>query len=236
MIRAIIADDEPAVASIIKHLIKREGLPLDIVGVAENGGQALELIRKIKPDLTFIDIQMPIYTGLEVMRQCPDTRYIIITAFESFSYAQEALRLGACDILLKPIDSAQFIEAVSRSIEFQFTANQLTNEILHYIHRNYSEQIDLRLLGEMLHASPSHLARTFKKFMNISIVSYINKVRIDKAKALLADQGLSIQEIASSVGYESLNNFYKYFKMITGFTPAVYRQSQIAGKSIGQGD
>lgn len=236
MIKAIIADDEPAVASIIKHFIKTEGLPLDIAGVAENGEQALELIRKIKPDLTFIDIQMPIYTGLEVMRQCPDTRYIIITAFESFSYAQEALRLGARDILLKPIDSAQLIEAVSRSIEFQFTANQLTNQILQYIHTNYAAQIDLRILAEMLHASPSHLARTFKKFMNISIVSYINKVRIDKAKAQLADKSLSIQEVASNAGYESLNNFYKYFKMITGLTPAAYRQSQSTGKNTGQDD
>ena len=226
MIRAVVADDEPAVASIIRHFIEKEGLPLNIVGLAENGGQALEMIREKKPDLAFIDIQMPIYTGLEIMRQCSDTRYIIITAYESFNYAQEALRLGACDILLKPIDNAQLIEAVSRAIGYRFTANLLTNQILQYIHGNYSEQTDLSLLAERLHASPSHLARTFKKYMNISIVSYINKIRIDKAKVMLEDQSVSIQEVASGIGYESLNNFYKYFKAMTGLTPAAYRQSK----------
>jgi YesN/AraC family two-component response regulator len=165
------------------------------------------------------------------MRQCPDTRYIIITAYESFSYAQEALRLGARDILLKPIDSSQLIAAISRSIEYQFTANTLTNQILQYLHAHYTEQIDLRFLGDMLHASPSHLARTFKKYMNFSIISYINKIRIEKAKIKLEDQGLSIQAIASELGYESLNNFYKYFKIMTGLTPAAYRHERILNKS-----
>lgn len=231
MIRTIIADDEPAVPSIIKHFVRTEGLPLDIVGVAENGGQALDMIRDVKPALVFIDIQMPIHTGLEVMRQCPDTRYIIITAYESFSYAQEALRLGARDILLKPIDSSQLIAAVSRSIEYQFTTNLLTNQILQYLHTHYAEQIDLSLLGDMLHASPSHMARTFKKHMEFSIISYINKIRIEKAKIKLEDMNLSIQAIASELGYESLNNFYKYFKMTTGLTPAAYRQDRILNKS-----
>ncbi|MDR1308456.1 MAG: response regulator [Deltaproteobacteria bacterium] len=228
MIRTIIADDEPAVASIIRHFVKAESLPLGIVGIAENGGQALEMIRAIKPDLAFIDIQMPIYTGLEVMRHCPDTRYIIITAYESFTYAQEALRLGARDILLKPIDSSQLIAAVTRSIEYQFTANLLTNQILHYVHAHYAEQIDLRLLGDILHASPSHMARTFKKYRKYSIISYINFVRIEKAKTKLEDLKLSIQAIASELGYESLNNFYKYFKKLTGLTPAAYRQDRIS--------
>ena len=81
-------------------------------------------------------------------------------------------------------------------------------------------------LADRLHASPSHLARTFKKHTDVSIVAYINKVRIDKAKVMLEDQGISIQEVASSIGYESLNNFYKYFKALTGLTPAAFRQSK----------
>jgi YesN/AraC family two-component response regulator len=230
MIRTIIADDEPAVASIIKYFVETEGLPLDIVGVAENGGQALDMIRAVKPDLAFVDIKMPVHTGLVVMRQCPDTRYIIITAYESFRYAQEALRLGARDILLKPIDGSQLIAAVSRSIEYQFTANFLTNQILHYLHAHYAEQIDLRLLGDMLHVSPSHMARTFKKYTQFSIIYYTNKIRIEKAKIKLEDRNLSIQAIASKLGYESLNNFYKYFKLMTGLTPAAYRQDRILNK------
>ncbi len=208
MIKAIVADDETAVASIVGHFIEKESLPVEIVGVAENGGQALEMLQELQPDLVFMDIQMPIYTGLEIMRREPGFRYIIITAYESFNYAQEALRLGACDILLKPIDNLQLIEAISRSIGHQFTKNLLANQILEFIHNNYSRQIDLPLLSDTFHATASHLARTFKKHVGSSIVSYLNKHRIDKAKALLEDPSLSVQEIAASLGYESLNNFY----------------------------
>jgi YesN/AraC family two-component response regulator len=74
------------------------------------------------------------------------------------------------------------------------------------------------------------MARTFKKYMKFSIISYINKVRIEKAKIKLEDQNLSIQAVASELGYESLNNFYKYFKLMTGLTPAAYRQDRILNK------
>lgn len=224
MIKTIIADDESSVVSIIRHFIKKEGLPLEIVAVAENGGQALELISTIKPDLTFIDIEMPICSGLEIMRLCPNLNYIVITAHDCFHYAQQALRLGASDLLLKPIDSKQLIEAICRCIGYRFTPNILTNQILQYIHANYSQPIDLRLLGDKLHASPSHLARSFKKHTHLSIIMYINKLRIDKAIGLLEDKRLSIEEIAWQVGYKSLNNFYKYFKIFTKLTPARYRR------------
>lgn len=232
MIRAIVADDEPAVASIVGHIIEKESLPVKIVGVAENGARALEMIREHEPDLVFLDIQMPIHTGLEIMRLRPDHRYIIITAFESFNYAQEALRLGACDILLKPIDMGQLIEAISRTIGYKFTGNLLANQLLEFIHNNYTSQIDLTGLAEKFHATASHLARTFKKHVGLSIVSYVNKLRIDRSKVLLEDQSLSVQEIASSLGYESLNNFYKYFKIATGLTPASYRQKKKAGSEV----
>ncbi|UQZ88140.1 DNA-binding response regulator [Deltaproteobacteria bacterium Smac51] len=227
MIRAIVADDEPAVASIISHFIEKESLPVSIEGIAENGGQALELIGEMKPDIVFMDIQMPVHTGLEVMRRQPDFRYVIITAFESFNYAQEALRLGACDILLKPIDCSQLLEAISRSIGYNFTQNLLSNQALDFIHNNFATQFDLTTLSEKFHTSASHLARTFKKHVGVSIVYYVNKLRIDKSKTILDDQSISIQEAAISVGYESLNNYYKYFKTFTGMTPAAYRQIRL---------
>lgn len=100
MIKTIIVDDEPMVAEIIRYFVKKGDLPLDIVGTADNGIIAEELIRKYQPDLVFLDIQMPMKNGFEVMRDQPDTKYIIVTAFDTFDYAQRALRLGAMDILL----------------------------------------------------------------------------------------------------------------------------------------
>ena len=130
MIKAIIVDDEPAVSEILTFFIKKNELPIDIVGTAEDGREAMALIEKEKPRLVFLDIQMPIMNGFEVMEESDsETDFIIITAFESFSYAQQALRLGAKDILLKPIQYEQFMEALNRAIGWQFTGSATVNGV-----------------------------------------------------------------------------------------------------------
>ena len=83
MIKAIIVDDEPAVSEILTFFIKKNELPIDIVGTAEDGREAMALIEKEKPRLVFLDIQMPIMNGFEVMEESDsETDFIIITAFE----------------------------------------------------------------------------------------------------------------------------------------------------------
>ena len=104
MIKTVIIDDEPAVVSIIKYFVKKEKLPLDIVATAQRGDEGIELINKLNPQLVFLDIKMPVVDGFEVMKSVKDTKFIVITAFESFEYAQKSLRLGAKDIILKPIE------------------------------------------------------------------------------------------------------------------------------------
>ncbi|WP_130862121.1 response regulator transcription factor [Bacilliculturomica massiliensis] len=226
MIRAIIVDDEPAVAGIISHFIQREHLPVEIVGKAEDGAQALKLIREKKPQLVFLDIQMPVLNGFDVMKAAPESGYIIITAYESFEYAQQALRLGASDILLKPLEYKQFLQAITRTVGWNFTGNGTVNSILEYIHDHYAEKIELNQLSQLFYATPSHISRLFKKYMDVNIVTYIHKVRIEKAQELLLERKCSIKETAEMVGYESLNNFYKYFKQYTDKTPAAFCQEQ----------
>ena len=228
MIKALIVDDEPAVAAIIKHFIERESIPVEIVDTASNGKQALEYIKKYSPQLVFLDIQMPLLNGFEVMQAAPGMRYIIITAYESFDYAQQALRLGAKDILLKPIEHKQFLQAITRAIGWQFTSNEMINQVLEYINNSYAEKIELNQLAGMFYVTPSHIARLFKKNVGMSIITYVHKVRIDQAVRLMETGQYTIQTIAELVGYSSLNNFYKHFKEYTGLTPAAYHQRQIS--------
>ena len=167
MIQAIIVDDEPAVASIIQHFIDRNSLPIEVVKVAVNGKQALEYIKKYNPQLVFLDICMPLMNGFEVIEAAPNVHYIIITANESFDYAQQALRLGAKDILLKPIVYKEFMQAITRAVGWKFTGNTIINSILEYINESYAEKIELNQLADMVYATPSHIARLFKKNMNM---------------------------------------------------------------------
>lgn len=222
MINAIIADDEPAVAKIICHIIEKEQVPIDIVGKAENGVEAVKLMKEKEVQLVFLDISMPFMNGFEVMESAPNKDYIIITAYDSFQYAQKALRLGAKDILLKPIEYKQLIQSITRAIGWKFTENTTLNGILEYINNNYQEKIDLTMIGNMFYISPSHISRLFKRYLNTNTISYVNEVRIKKAVELLNKENLSVKEVAELTGYESLNNFYKYFKLYTGSTPAAY--------------
>lgn len=225
MIRTLIVDDEPMVAEIISYFVKRGDLPLDIIGTADNGVTAVDLIRKENPDLVFLDIQMPLKNGFEVMRDEPGPKYIIVTAFDTFDYAQQALRLGAMDILLKPIDAAQLEQAVSRAVGWKLTPNETVNDIIEYINQHYAENITLTGLSDQFFLTTSHIARLFKKYTGESVIGYVNRVRIDNAKKLL-DQGMSVKNAAETVGYNSLNNFYKHFKKETGTTPAAYVSKQ----------
>lgn len=223
MIRAVIVDDETAVFKIIEYFIVKESLPIKIVATATDGEEGLRIIQNNKPDLVFIDIQMPKLNGFEVIRKYKDTNYIIITAFDFFEYAQKAIRIGAKDIILKPIEYNQIIQSIERILNYKFTNNPIINEILEYIHRNYYEDITLKDLSKEYFMESSNLARLFKNNVGVSLINYLHKVRINKAKELLEDKEMEIKDISTSVGYNNINNFYKKFKELTNMTPIEYR-------------
>ena len=78
MIPAIIADDEPAATVVIQYLIEKSNMPIKIVGNATDGQMALNMIRSERPELVFLDIQMPLLNGFELISQEPHLKYIII--------------------------------------------------------------------------------------------------------------------------------------------------------------
>ena len=121
-LRVLIVDDEPlARQHIADRLAHEEGI--EIVGEAENGLQAVEMIRSLQPDLVFLDVQMPSLDGLDVVdtigaEDMPAT--IFTTAFDQ--YALKAFDRAAVDYLLKPFDDDRFSQAVRRARK---SANQL---------------------------------------------------------------------------------------------------------------
>jgi len=105
MIRTIIVDDELLMRIGLKSMIDWEAHGFRIVGEAANGKEALEIARLQPPDLIITDIKMPVMDGLELIRQAAllfdGCQYIILSCLDEFRYAQEALRLGAFDYLIK---------------------------------------------------------------------------------------------------------------------------------------
>lgn len=227
MLRCAIIDDEKSVHKIINNIIEKDGLPLVISNSAYDGIEGKSLIQKNNFDIIFIDIQMPYLDGFDLISKYPNNNYIVVTAFDYFDYAQRALRLGVKDILLKPIDREQLAEAVNRAIGFKLTKNKVIDEVLLYIHSNYSKEISVGDLAEQNYMNSSNFSRLFKNSVGISIIDYLKKIRINKAKDLLESSYKSISEIALEVGYKSENLFYKDFKRIENITPSKYREKGI---------
>jgi two-component system LytT family response regulator len=113
-IRALIVDDETLARRRISRLLETES-DVEIVGEAANGRQALQAIKKHKPDLVFLDVQMPVYDGFDTLRRLKphDTPEIVfVTAYDQ--YALSAFDVNAIDYLLKPFDKKRFSEALRR--------------------------------------------------------------------------------------------------------------------------
>jgi len=133
MIKVIIADDEEKVCQLIVGLINWELLNMEIVGVAHNGIEALDMIKVSMPDLMITDIRMPGCDGLEMIRCAKtikeDLDFIIISGYRHFEYAQNAIKYGVGDYLLKPIKKDDFLVALHKMHDrYMQRTEQLSNE------------------------------------------------------------------------------------------------------------
>lgn len=94
---------------------------------------------------------------------------------------------------------------------------------MNYIERHYAEELTLGKIAEEIYVSPPYLSNIFKEKMDINLMSYIHKVRVEKAKKLLLESSLSIQKVAELVGYRHEKHFMQIFKKACGMTPSQFR-------------
>lgn len=117
MYRAIIADDEIHILRLVKRFVESEHVA--VTGEASDGMSAYRMTLEQKPDILITDIRMPGYDGIEMIRRLredmPELNIIIISGYRDFSYAQEAIRYGAIEYLLKPIDEDELAAALRKA-------------------------------------------------------------------------------------------------------------------------
>ncbi|WP_310829474.1 response regulator [Paenibacillus pedocola] len=116
MFNILVVDDEPLICKGLSNLLASSGLDIDHIYTANSGFEALDCIRMEEVDLLVTDIQMGAMSGIELMQHAklakPWVQTIVISAHETFQYAQMAVRLGAKDYLIKPLNSEQFLDSV----------------------------------------------------------------------------------------------------------------------------
>lgn len=101
----------------------------------------------------------------------------------------------------------------------------MTEQVCQYVRQNYSAPVSLSTLAELVHTNPSYLSRVFKESTGISLVSYINQVRIEAAKYMLTDTDELVVDIASACGFNYVPHFNKIFKKMTGMSPVQYKKA-----------
>lgn len=115
MIRTIIIDDEPAAISVLNQLLQRTcNEEVKVIATSDSPEEGKLLIEQHKPDLVFLDIEMPSMTGFELIRSIPDPEFYVVFVTAYDAYAIEAFELSAIDYLLKPVGAEKVIRVVQK--------------------------------------------------------------------------------------------------------------------------
>ncbi len=241
MYNVLIADDETWVIFGLKRMIEKSGLPFRVIGETNDGVTTLEEVEKKKPDVLFSDIRMPGYTGLELLEHIQekklDVKVVFISGYAEFTYAQQALSLGAVDYLLKPI-KPDMMTTVLKKLEAKLAGKvqeevieekeekvPVMEQIITEIQEHYTENITLTELAKKYGISVGYLSSLIKENVGLSYSDYVTARRIQKAKELLEDERLSMEQIAEQTGFRDHFYFTKVFKKYTGITPGKYRKN-----------
>lgn len=246
--KVLVVEDEEMIRKGIVLTVDWAALDCVVVGEASNGEEGLQAARRYAPTLIITDLKMPRMDGIEMLRQLREggsnVYVIILTAYDSFTYAQSALRLGAVDFLLKPFHDGELEQAVQmlrRRMESAQDSgvaalpglkkgdkSKYVLQAMSYIGEHYGDpNITVGEIAQSIGLSEGHLSHTFKKETDYTLLNYLTRYRIHKAMELLKDCRVKVYEVAQQVGYKDITYFSATFKKVVGVTPSEYQDTRI---------
>lgn len=255
MIKILIVDDEPKITRGLKGWIEKFDLDYKVVGEAGNYLDALNIAEKENPDVFLMDINMPMINGLDLTNKLknkyPNSYTVIISGYDYFEYAHQALKLKVFDYLLKPIPKTDLYN-VLKSLRLQILSDRgekqkliyknkdnlegenqelsaIVSGVRRYVRENYSDmELSLQKVSDLFNVNKTYLSKLMKEQLGYSFVEYLTIIRLDKAKELLTDDILysNIYEISTKVGFGSQHYFSRVFKKTVGISPTEYRMMQ----------
>lgn len=240
--KVLITDDENYMIEYIKKLVDWGSYGFNQMLTATGGSVSRNLLLENHPELLITDIKMPKVSGLDLARIIKENHYltkvIIISGYSEFEYAQQAIRYGVSEYLVKPVLKNNFEESLGRVLD-SFDEQACTENnaagmrcdqkeviacVKKYIGANYGKNLSLDVLGEITHFHPAYLSKIFKDATNVNLSNYITDVRMQKAAQLLEQTDLRIYEVMEQVGYQKSQYFSKLFKDRYKATPNEYRR------------
>jgi len=228
--KLLLVDDEPLELEQLTYLVKKE-YPNWEIYTAEDAFEARRLLNSHSFPLAFVDIELPGDSGLSlceyVRKQEYKTEVVLVTAYQDFSYAKQAIRLQVLEYIVKPVIAKELYKVIHHFLtkhNYTETNSDLINRVLDIIRQEFHEKLHLADVASRVFVTPTYLSKKFMEEVGIKFTEYVNQYRIEKAKHLLIDQPeISLFEIAERVGFSSQHHFSNSFKKIEGTSPSKYR-------------
>lgn len=201
------------------------------MSLSGDAASALTQLGRRSFDLVMLDINLPDQSGLEVLKQIhaswPDTKVIMASAYSDYQHLRASMRDHAVDYLVKPYSMDTFREAVDDFFKEKaenpevYGTKKTCQQVLQYLYAHYDQPVTLDALASLVHYDKSYLGRLFKKTYGVSIFSYLDQIRLDKAKEFLKE-GMPVAETAGRTGFQDPSHFGKWFKNQLGVSPQQY--------------
>ena len=255
MYRVVLVDDERIILDGLTRAVPWNSMGCEVAGTAANGVEGLQRIRALRPDMLLTDIRMPNMDGLSMIAalrsEFPRLQIAVLTAFRDFEYAQTALNLGVCRYLLKPSRMEELYEAIQTMVDRlealpplpenaepeddpagagSNAGNFIVRHAMEYMEAHCAEHLSLTDVAEHVYVSPWHLSKLLNRYVNQSFFDILGRLRMERAKTLLANPELRVHAVAEQVGYSDVAHFSKSFKRFVGMPPGEYRDSRTGGK------
>lgn len=244
----IVVDDEKLITRNMATKIEKTNPAFRVIQLAYDGEQAFELVREHLPDVVFSDIKMPVWDGLELLRNIklhfPSVKVVMVSGYDDFALVRSALQQDAFDYLLKPVRQEDLQQTLQK-LEIQLRADRqdyalpesaspadIVERVLAYLRQNYAEDIEFTQIADAYHVSSAYLCRIFKDQVGMTPSRYRNEYRVGVTKELLLKTDLPLKTIAEKAGFTDQFYFSKIFKKIAGVSPAQFREERAGSVGV----
>lgn len=257
MYKVLLVEDETMIRKGLAYSFDWTQSGCVVVGEAANGVEGVGKIRELQPDIVITDVGMPIKNGIEMLEETmEECGYcaIILSVYDEFHYAKQAMHLGVVEYLIKPLEYGQLREALERAkeqcrikkhfyesldrtekvmnqenMDWQVVipdtvSSRRVSAMLDYIRENYGKKISIEDLVEPLQVSATYLNQKFKEETGFPFNEFLNRYRIGQAVELLKEGDCKVYNVAAEVGFKDYKYFINVFKKYTGVVPGKFRE------------
>lgn len=229
----LIVDDDPSTVEMHARMVRSHSAGHRILK-AHHGREALAVLQQERVDLVLLDLLMPELDGFGVLAAMRagaatrDTSVIVLTGQTLTEKDMQRLNQGVATVLSKGVFNADetlthIQAALGRRRKLGSQAQRLVRLAMAYIHEHYAEAISRESLARRLGMHEDYLTQCFRKELGMTPIDYLNRYRVNQAKALLTEGAQSITEIALAVGFTDSGYFSRVFRQKVGVSPEAFR-------------